>query len=557
MNPDDLTRRSIKELAALFRAGEAKPSEALEGCVARIERDEAVINAFTRRAFGLAREQARKCDEALARGESLGPLHGIPLAIKDLFDLAGFPTTAGSRILADGEAAETAEPVRRLIEAGAVVVGKTNLQEFARGPTGANSFRGPTRNPWSLNRTPGGSSSGSAAAVAAGMAAAALGSDTGGSVRLPAAFCNLAGVRATYGRVSRAGAVPLGLSFDSAGPIARTVEDAALILQVIAGPDPKDPATGRAPVPDFLEGIEGGVDGATLGVPTNHFWPGEDAEAEEAAREAIARLEALGAKLAEVEIPWARLGQAAYSATVGPEAAEYHRRLLENHRDDYVSPGADFFEHALFVPGWRYVQAQKARTLFIRQAAEAFRRVDAVLTPTAPVAPPTLADCLDGMKTWALISDNTAPFSAIGAPALQVPCGFTRAGLPVGLQIAGRWGDEARLFRIGRALEADGELWRAGPPEISEQPPPGPLPEAAAAPPAPRDAPRDEAARHILHMAESMGYAVRRERLADLARGVEGALAGLRALDELDLAGCERAETLNLLEMDFDAIPKP
>lgn len=558
MNRDELTRRPAAELAALFRDGAAKPSEALEGFIARIERDDPTINAFTRRAFALARERARRCDEALARGERLGPLGGVPLAIKDLFDLEGFPTTAGSRILEANEAAETAEPVKRLIEAGAVVIGKTNLQEFARGPTGANSFRGPTRNPWSLARTPGGSSSGSAAAVAAGMAAAALGSDTGGSVRLPAAFCNLAGIRSTYGRVSRAGAVPLGLSFDNVGPIARTVEDAALLLQVIAGPDPKDPATGGAPAPDFLEALGGGVDGMTLGVPTNHFWPGKDAEVEAAAREAIALFERLGAKIAEVEIPWARLGQVAYAATVGPEAAEYHRRLLENHRDDYVSPGADFFEHGLFIPGWRYVQAQKARTLFIRQAAEVFRKVDAVLTPTAPVAPPTLEDCLDGMKTWAAVSDNTAPFSAVGAPALQVPCGFTKAGLPVGLQIAGRWGDEARLFRIGGALEAENELWRAAPPGISEQPPPAALPEARAeAPPASPDAQRDEAARRVLHAAESMGYAVRPERLAGLARGVAHALSGLKALDELNLDGCERAETLNLLDMDLDAVPKP
>ena len=555
MKPDELLHRPITELAALIRAGEVKPSEVLEAHVARIEQLDPTINAFTRTTFDLAREQAERLDAELLEGNYRGSLHGIPVALKDLFDLEGHPTTAGSRILGKTAAGETAECVHRLIEAGAVIIGKTNLQEFARGGTGANSAFGPARNPWSLEHTPGGSSSGSAACVAAGMAAAALGSDTGGSVRLPASFCNLVGIRSTYGRVSRAGAVPLGLSFDNVGPLARTVEDAALILGAIAGPDPRDPTTGTGPAPDFLETVNEGVRGMTLGVPTNHFWPGEDTEAEAVVREAIARFEALGARIAEVEIPWARLGQVAYAATVGPEGAEYHRKYLENHRDGYVSPGADFFEHSLFIPGWRYVQAQKARTFFIRQAAEVFRKVDAVLTPTVAIAPPTIADCLDGMKMWPIVSDNTAAFSTIGNPALQVPSGFTEAGLPVGLQIAGRWGDEARLFQIGKALEADHPLWQMRPPEIDEQTPPEPISEVSVSPA--QDAPETEAATHILAMAKTMGYAIDLDKISTeaLAQGVSKVLAGLEKLDDLDLDDCERAETLNLLEMDFDSIP--
>ncbi|MCE2453340.1 MAG: hypothetical protein J4F48_11040 [Nitrospinae bacterium] len=312
MNPDELLHRPITELSALIQAGETKPSEVLEAHIARTQGLDATINAFTRTTFELAREQAERLDSELAGGTNRGPLHGIPVALKDLFDLKGHPTTAGSRILGKSAAVETAECVR---EAGAVIIGKTNLQEFARGGTGANSAFGPARNPWGLDHTPGGSSSGSAACVAAGMAAAALGSDTGGSVRLPASFCNLVGIRSTYGRVSRAGAVPLGLSFDNVGPLARTVEDAALILQAIAGPDPRDPTTGTEPAPDFLETVNEGVRGMTLGVATNHFWPGEDPEAEAIVREGIARFEALGARVVEVEIPWARLGQVAYAAT--------------------------------------------------------------------------------------------------------------------------------------------------------------------------------------------------------------------------------------------------
>ena len=558
MNPDELLHRPITELAASIENGEVKPSAVLERHIARIDMLDPTINAFTRTTFELAREQAGRLDAELADGNYRGPLHGIPVALKDLFDLAGHPTTAGSRILGKTAAGETAECVRRLIEAGAVIVGKTNLQEFARGGTGANSAFGPVRNPWNLDCTPGGSSSGSAACVAAGMAAAALGSDTGGSVRLPASFCNLVGVRPTYGRVSRAGAVPLGLSFDTVGPLAHTVEDAALILQAIAGPDPKDPATGTTPAPDFSESLNEGLRGMTLGVATNHFWPGADQEAETIVRESIARFESLGAGVVEVEIPWARLGQVAYAATVGPEAAGYHRTYLESHRDEYVSPGADFFEYSLFIPGWRYVQAQKARTFFIRQAAAVFRSVDAVLTPTAAVAPPAIANCLDGTKMWAVVSDNTAAFSTIGNPVLQVPCGFTQAGLPVGLQIAGRWGDEARLFQIGKALETENPLWRMRPPEIDEQPPPEGFPEEMSIP-ASRKPPETEAGGRILAMAKTMGYEVDRDKISPekLARGVSDMLAGLEKLDDLNLGDCERAETLNLLTIDLDAIPRP
>ncbi|MEE9275566.1 MAG: amidase, partial [bacterium] len=433
-------------------------------CIARLEAHEPGLNAFITQTLDLARRTARERDLEAERDALRGPLHGIPVAVKDLFALEGVRMTAGSRVLHDLVPGETATCLRRLIEAGAVVVGKANMQEFARGGTGANSHFGPTRNPWDRERTPGGSSSGSGAAVAAGMASAALGSDTGGSVRIPAAFCGLAGIRPTLGRVSRAGIVPLGPSFDCAGPLARTVEDAALLLQVMAGPDPADPATGREPPPDFRASLGEGVRGLTLGIPVNHFWPGMDAEVEGLVREAVSVLEDLGARLAEVEVPWAGLDRAAYAAIVGAESAEHHRAFLRERREEYASPGADFFEQGLFVPGWRYLQAQRARTLFIRQAAALFREVDAVLTPASPIVPPTITDCLDGMKTWAPISHCTTPFSPIGCPVLQVPCGFTKANLPAGLQIAGPWGEEALVLRIGAAYEAARPWWKRRPP---------------------------------------------------------------------------------------------
>ncbi|MBT7857691.1 MAG: hypothetical protein HN720_12275, partial [Nitrospinaceae bacterium] len=403
MNNADLSFQPITELAPKVASGDLKPSDLLEACIERIEADEERVNAFITRTFDFAREQAAALDEEAGRGDVRGPLHGIPIAIKDLFDLEGFLMTAGSKILKDNVATGTAESVRRLMAAGAVIVGKTNLQEFARGGTGANSYFGPARNPWNLRCSPGGSSSGSAAAVASGMAVAALGSDTGGSVRLPAAYCNLVGMRSTYGRVSRAGAVPLGLSFDNVGPIAQTVEDAALILQAMAGPDPADPTTGSKVAPDMCAMLHRGVEGLTFGVPTNHFWPGLEPEGEGIVREAISEFERMGATIREVEIPWAKLGQIAYGAVVGPESADFHRAFLKDRRDDYVSPGADFFEQSLFIPGWRYVQAQRARTLFIRQATEIFQGVDAILTPTSAISPPSIEDCLGGMKMWGAV----------------------------------------------------------------------------------------------------------------------------------------------------------
>ena len=553
MDSDDLAFSPIAALAPRIAKGEVRPGEVLEACIARIEAHDPTLNAFIARTFGLARRQAGEREEELRRGRCRGPLHGIPVALKDLLDLAGFPTTAGSRILKDQVPSSTAFAVRRLIEAGAGILGKTNLQEFARGGTGADSFFGPTRNPWDTNRTTGGSSSGSGAAVAGGFALAALGSDTGGSVRLPSAYCGLAGIRATYGRVSRAGAVPLGRSFDAVGPLARTVEDAALLLQAIAGPDPEDPATGRAAPPDFRAGMERGVESLVLGVPVNYFWPGYDAEVEGLVRAAIGELERLGAEVVEVEVPWAVLGQVAYAAVVGPESAEYHRAFLRGRREEYVSPGADFFEQSLFIPGWRYVQAQRARTLFIRQAAALFRRVDAVLTPTSPIQPPAIPDCLDGMKTWPPISHATAPFSAVGVPALQLPCGFTKAGLPAGLQIAGRWGEEALLLRIGAAYERAHPWWRRRPPLAPGAPP---APWSIPAPAAPSGGGPALTEDQVKALAGTMSHPVAPHRLAGLTAGVNRLNAQLAALDGLDLKDCERAETLDLLNLKAEGMPE-
>ncbi len=548
LNGTDLSFLPITKLSSGIASGDVKPTDLLEACINRVEADDSRINAFITRTFDFARERAALLEEEARKGNLRGPLHGIPIAIKDLFDLDGFPMTAGSRILKDNVSTGTAESVRRLIKSGAVIVGKTNLQEFARGGTGANSFFGPTRNPWNLRCTPGGSSSGSAAAVASGMAVASLGSDTGGSVRLPASYCNLVGIRSTFGRVSRAGAVPLGLSFDNVGPIARTVEDAAILLQAMAGPDPADPTTGSKPPPDMSAMLHRGVEGLTFGVPTNHFWPGLEPEVEEIVRQAISEFERMGAEIREIEIPWAKLGRIAYAAVVGPESADYHRAFLRDRRGEYVSPGADFFEQSLFIPGWRYVQAQRARTLFIRQAAEVFQVVDAILTPTSAIAPPSIEDCLDGMKVWGAISDGTAAFSTIGNPCLQGPCGFTKAGLPVGLQIAGKWGEEALILGAGASFEKLRHLWSKHP-SMEDKVQDQKRFSAASATTEGDDDLVEISAEEINNIANGFGHSIDPIRLGELAIGVSRLMRQLEELDHLDISGCERAETINLLEL--------
>ncbi|MBI4419955.1 MAG: amidase [Gemmatimonadetes bacterium] len=550
MSPTEFPFTPVSELAPRIASGQLRAAELLEACVGHVEQYESQLNAFVTPTLDFARRQAEARDREAREGRLRGPLHGIPVAVKDLFDVEGLPTTAGSAILKNRVASRTATAVARLLEAGAVLVGKTNLDEFARGGTSLDSFFGASLNPWNPHHTPGSSSSGSAVAVAAGMAVAALGTDTGGSVVGPAAYCNLAGIRPTYGRVSRAGVVPLGPSLDTVGPLTRTVVDAALILQAVAGPDPADPTTGTTPVPDFLAGVGAGAERLTVGVPTNYVWPGYEPEIEALVRAAVRDLESLGAKAVEVELPWADLCRPVYTAVVAAESADYHREFLRDRRDEYVSPGAGFFEQGLFVPGWRYVQAQRARTLFMRQAAGVFRTVDVIVAPTSPIAPPSFEECRKGPVVWGPISHCKRPFSLLGIPVLELPVGFTTAGLPVGMQMAGRWGEEALLFRIGVAYEAARPWWKRRPP--LDDPPTsvrGFTDWARTAEPVPETT-GGLSVDGVQALAKSMGHSVRPPHLEALAEDVNRMLAQLAPLDSLGLEGCPRADHLDLLALD-------
>ncbi len=471
MPPGDLAYLTVSELGALYRKRALSPVEVTEACLSRIEAHDDKLNAFITVTADQARAAAKRAEEELRSGTDRGAIHGVPVAMKDLIEIEGIRMTAGSKILEQNVSRVTATVARRLEEGGAVLLGKTNLQEFARGPTGVDSHFGSSSNPWDVTRIAGGSSSGSGAAVAGGMAPAALGSDTGGSVRIPAALCGIVGIRPTYGRVSRYGAVPLGPSYDSIGPMTRTVEDAALMLAVIAGLDSMDPSTRDVLVPDYAEYLAecrgGDLKGTRMGIPRDFFFPGFDMEVEDIVRDAVGVLEGLGAEVREIDIPFAEFSSAAYLSVNGPDSGLYHLPYLRANREDYMTLTAEFFELGLFVPGWRHRQGQAARRLFLRQTAELFREVDVILTPTGPVVATPIKESND----WRPFLLCTMPFSSVGVPALSVPCGFTGAGMPVGMQLVGKWWEETNLFRIGGIYESAVD-WGSRRPDFENASPP-------------------------------------------------------------------------------------
>jgi len=458
-----LTRLTIAEAAPLVRGREVSPVELTEACLDRIEAVEPRLNAFITVTAEEARRQARQAAEEVARGQYRGPLHGVPVALKDLFATAGVRTTAGSRILADNVPAADSDSAARLRGAGAVLLGKLNMHEFAYGATGVNPHYGPVLNPWDTSRITGGSSSGSGAAVASGECFAALGTDTGGSIRIPASLCGVVGLKPTFGRVSRRGVIPLSWALDHAGPLARCVEDAAIVLQAIAGHDPLDASSSDTPVPDYTAGLQDGVRGLRLGVPREFFFDAAGTEVEAAVREAISALEGLGAAVREVSLPLISEAPAAVTAIMLPEALAYHRRWMEERPDDYGEDVRYRLELGSTFLAVHYVQAQRFREVIVnRWRDEVFAEVDLLAMPTTMVAALPI-EVSDLSATFQLIR-NTNPLNLLGVPAVSVPCGFTAGGLPIGLQLAGRWWDEATVLRAAYAYEQATDWRRRAPP---------------------------------------------------------------------------------------------
>lgn len=467
----ELAWTPLTDLARLIAAKEVSPVDVVEGYLRRIEALDPTLRAFITVCAEEARQAARQAEADLAAGGPRGPLHGVPVALKDLFCTAGVRTTAGSRILADFVPERDATVVARLRAAGAIVLGKLNLHEFAYGPQGLNAHYGHTRNPWDARapRLAGGSSSGSAVAVAAALAPAALGSDTGGSVRIPAALCGITGLKPTYGRLSRAGVLPLAWSLDHVGPMARSAADCALLLRVMAGYDPGDPTTSVLPVPDYTAALTGDLRGLRVGVLRREFLEVAHPDVRTAVEAALRTLEALGATVDEADLPNVVHASAAAFAIVAAEALAWHAGWLRSRPQDYQPDVRQRLQLGVAVSGVHYVRAQQVRALLRAEVDSALARRDVLVAPTTPVvAPPpetqevTLGDGPTDLRT-ALIR-FTRPFNLSGHPAASVPCGFTPDGLPVGLQVIGRPFDEVTVLRVADAYQRATDWHRRRPP---------------------------------------------------------------------------------------------
>jgi len=464
MKADQLVKLTIAEAARCFQAGELSPTELTRACLERIEALDPKLNAFVTLLAEPATAEARAAERRLGQGKRLGPLDGIPFAIKDLYETKGIRTTAGSKILADYVPAEDATCVRRLREQGVVLLGKLNMHEWAFGGTTVVSHFGPTHNPWALDRITGGSSGGSGAALAASLCLGSLGSDTGGSIRMPASMCGIVGFKPTFGRVSKHGVVPLSDSLDHAGPMTRTVEDTALVLQAIAGPDPNDPATEDVPVPDYLAALGGDVRGLRVGVPDKDVLSGLDKDVEASFRAALKTLESLGASLVDVRIPTLQQATAIWPAIAGPEAAAFHRRNLEERPQDFSEQVRLRLQVGLQLRAVDYLWGLESQRRLRAEVEEQYAKTDVLVTPTTVFTATRIEDELSTSGREVYIHRFTCPFNLTGQPAISLPCGFDSQGLPVGLQIVGRPFDEETVLRIAHAYEQASEWHLRRPP---------------------------------------------------------------------------------------------
>lgn len=449
---DDLTYLSIAEAAARIRRRDLSPVDLTEACLARIGIADGKLNAFITLTAETALAEAKAAADEIAAGKHRGPLHGIPVALKDIFDVAGVKTTAASKILAENVPSEDSGVTRKLREAGAVLLGKTNLHQFAFGATGRSSDFGPACNPWDVARVTGGSSSGSGAAVASGECFMAMGTDTGGSIRIPASLCGTVGLKPTFGRVSKAGLLPLSWSLDHAGPLTRTAEDAAIVLQAIAGRDERDDWSSHEPVPDYTASLRDGVKGLRIGVPDSFFNESLLPEIDAAVKEAVKVLEGLGAAVEPVTLPFIADIPNAVTAIMLPEALAYHQKWMAERPEDYADDVRYRLELGSAFLAVDYVQAQRFREMAVRAwRDEVFSKFDLIATPSTQTTA-TPIEASDLSVVFSLIR-LTNPLNLLGIPAISVPCGFSPDGLPIGLQLAGRWWDEATVLRAAHAYE--------------------------------------------------------------------------------------------------------
>jgi aspartyl-tRNA(Asn)/glutamyl-tRNA(Gln) amidotransferase subunit A len=455
----DLTELGLREAGERIAEGELSPVELVDSTLRRIEEVDPQLGSYVLVSAEQAMAAARAAEASIAAGYHLGPLHGTTIALKDLVGVRGEVSSAGSKVLQDFVPTEDATIAARLRAAGAIFVGRLNMHEFAYGVTTDNPHYGAARNPWDTGRTPGGSSGGSGAAVAARLCCGAIGTDTGCSIRLPAAFNGIAGIRPTIGRVSNHGITPLAWTLDTAGPMCRTVEDCALMLGAIAGFDAKDRQTAGVPVPNYVDGLDRGLEGMRIALIEDFTLTGLQAGVAGAVEAAIHELEAGGAQVREVAMTDLEPSISALLTVDIAEPAAYHAAWLRERPQDYGDDVRALLEVGELYLATHYIQAQRYRTLLRDQFDDVLRDVDAILTPTVPfTAPPVGATdvTLESGETLDIISAvmryNALP-PLVGLPALSVPCGFADDGLPVGMQLIGRAFDEGTLFRIGHGYQ--------------------------------------------------------------------------------------------------------
>ena len=471
MSDTHLHYLSIAETAAMLRAKEISPVEVAQVYLDRIDAHDGRLRAYITVMREQALAQAREAERDIQAGRYIGPLHGIPVAVKDILYTRGVLTSAGSKVLSDHLPSDDSTIIERLRSAGAVLLGKLNLSEFAIGGTIDHPF-GTPRNPWNTDHSAGASSSGSGIAVAAGLCAGALGSDTGGSIRGPSSFCSIVGIRPTYGRVTRHAVVPMAWSLDTVGPMTRTVQDCAVMLQAIAGHDPRDPSSSSEPVPSYTQSIDAGTRDLRIGLPKEMFdFEGLDAEVHDAVTMAVGVLEELGASSEPVSLPASERSGAVFISIGDVECAAFHSKWLRTRGDDYDWSTRTRLESAALAPATAYIRAERARALIRREMLEALETHEVLVMPTSPVPPPSIEAStgspggyyqgrLDlGRRRY------TSPAALAGLPTLSVPCGFSKAGLPMGVQIVGRPFAEATLFTVGRAYEAATE-WHSMHPDL-------------------------------------------------------------------------------------------
>jgi aspartyl-tRNA(Asn)/glutamyl-tRNA(Gln) amidotransferase subunit A len=479
----DVSFTTARDIRDAVSSGRASAVEVVQAALSRIEKTNPELNAF----LSVAAERALTRAKAVDRDLRTAPLAGVPVAIKDNICTSGITTTAASRMLKDFVPPYDATVVRRLEAAGAIVVGKTNCDEFAMGSSTENSAFGPSKNPWNPEYISGGSSGGSAVAVASGMTPLALGSDTGGSIRQPASLCGIAGLKPTYGRVSRYGLIAFASSLDQIGPFARTAYDAALALSVLAGPDPHDATAAREPVPDYAAALTGDIRGLRLGVPRKMLEQGVDESVRGCFYHALEVFRSRGAELVDIDLPHAKYAIATYYVVATAEASSNLARF-DGVRYGYRAPGVrdvkEMYEKSRsqgFGPEVKrrimlgtyvlsagyydayYLKAQRVRTLVRRDYEQAFQKVDAVVMPTSPTPAFKIGERVEDPLQLYLTDIFTVSANLAGLPAFSVPCGLTPNRLPIGLQMTGKPFDEPMLLRIGDSYERDTNWWKEGP----------------------------------------------------------------------------------------------